>query len=208
MGEYKKEWFAFKIESLRHILDLTIEPSFAKAVCFQFHQMQDNSYKVFWNFETVKIASLIIQYAKDNKIDIKTPVIEVVDSDEFAKFIKSHSPVFNSDLSAADMEIVNAVIKADWKPIQYRCGLDGHSYRIKIYGEKIREYKTWCDIPNEWADLIPLVNFLIELANLQPDYSYRVAYIGGKSLKPYKEKIPEITLELPDWIEATDNKGD
>jgi len=130
MGEYKKEWFAFKIESLRHILDLTIEPSFAKAVCFQFHQMQDNSYKVFWNFETVKIASLIIQYAKDNKIDMKTPVSEVWLSQEFAKFIKSHSPIYSADLSNDDMEIANRLWRWALRTFLPRKNLRRQNYRI------------------------------------------------------------------------------
>ena len=212
MGDYNPKWYAFKIESSRHILDLTIEPSFARAVCFQFHQMQDNSYKIFWNFamSAKEFSILIKQYAEDYKIDIKTPLLEVIESEEFAKFIKQHSKIYKADLSEENMELVKAVIKADWAPIKYTCGLDGHSYCIKIYGEKVREYRCWCDIPNEWADLIPLVNLLIELANLQPDYSYRVSYIDGKSLKAHKEKISEITLKLPPWMEVTDNnnKGD
>ena len=61
--------------------------------------------------------------------------------------------------------------------------LCGHSYTIKIYGENPREYCSWCDIPKDWADLIPLVNRVIEIANLHPRDRYEVAYIGEKSLR-------------------------
>ena len=208
MGGYKKEWLAFEIDSKCHIMDLIIESSFAKAICFQIHQMQDNSYKVFWNFEfaSQKIVSLTIQYGKDNKIDMKTPLIEIWKSNEFAKFIKQHSKIYSSDLNENVVEIVNTIIKSDWSQLPYECGLDGHSYHIKIYGEKIREYHCWCNIPGRWFDLLPLLDLLIKLADLQPEDCYRPKNVIrlSKSSKPDKhshnKNFLELPIELPDWI--------
>lgn len=187
MGSYNKDWFAFEIESLRHILDLTIEPSFAPAACFQFHQMQDNFYRVFWNIGMTDRGSLpkVQEYVKANesKIDMQMPFSEFLKDAGLAKFMKRYAPIHSADLSSNDMEIVNAVANADWTPAQYGGGLDGHSYTIKIYGDTPREFHCWCRIPAEWTALIPLVNFVIGAANLQPRNCYEVKGVGALKMK-------------------------
>ena len=51
MGSYTAEWYGFEVKSRRHLMDLYIEPSFAPAICLQFHEMPDGRYKVFYNYQ-------------------------------------------------------------------------------------------------------------------------------------------------------------
>ncbi|MBR0262241.1 MAG: hypothetical protein IJQ85_10685 [Selenomonadaceae bacterium] len=51
MGKYNSDWFSFEIKSKRHVMDLAISPSFAKGVGFQVHEMKNNSFQLFWNYE-------------------------------------------------------------------------------------------------------------------------------------------------------------
>ncbi len=178
MGKYNSDWFSFEVESRRHIMDLIIEPSFAKTACFQVHETADNSFKLFWNFGMVsrEIISPLMEYAKLNKIDLRTPMTKVCCSEDFAEFMRQNAPPINiADLSADDMALVDAVDNADWRDVKYRCGLDGHDYTVKIYGEPIREFKCWCVIPKEYGALIPLVDRLIDIAKLEPCDCYAVS---------------------------------
>ena len=177
MGEYKSEWFSFKIKSQRHILDLAISPAFARGVGFQVHEMKNNSFQLFWNYalRPKEFFTLIAEYGRVNKINPKTPITEIFFSDELAAFMRAHAPeIFIADLDKNDMALVNAVVNANWQDEEYRCGLDGHHYDIKIYGEPIREYKCWHEIPKGWSELIPLVERLIEIAKLEPRDCYEV----------------------------------
>ena len=177
MGEYRDDWFSFDVKSLRHILDLSISPSFAKGVGFQVHETEPNSFRLFWNCGMIgrEIYSLIVEYAKLNRIDLKTIVSQFAFSEDFADFMRKNAPPIQSvDLNADDMNLVNAVVNANWRDEKYRCGLDGHSYTIKIYGAQVRKFKCWCVIPNAWQELIPLVERLIDIAKLEPRDCYEV----------------------------------
>ncbi len=188
MVNYQENWFAFEIDSKRHIMDLTIKRSLKKSVCFQFHQMKDDSYKVFWNFGVHgnDFVSLLLEYAEVNKLDKKTPITEVWNSEEFAKFVKSYpKKIYSQNLNKKDMEIVNYFVNYEWKlPIAYGGGLDGHSYHVKIYGKKIIEFERWCHITEDLKPLIPVTNLVIKIADLNPKNCYEVNSIGEKYLKP------------------------
>ena len=179
MGEYRDDWFSFEVKSKRHIMYLIIEPSFAKAGCFQVHEMEADSFKLFWNYELrpKEYVPLIKKYFEINsdKIAPKMSIAEFFFGKEFAAFMRQHTPeIFVADLNANDMALVAAVVNADWQYVKYRCGLDGHSYTIKIYGEEVREFKCWCNIPKAWSELIPLVDRLTEIAKLEPRDCYEV----------------------------------
>ena len=208
----EKKWLDFEIASARHVMDLRIESSFRKTVNFQVHEMQDNLYRIFWTKGKFPgdVMRIIVEYIENNGIDKKTPLVEIFQDKDFAKFVQSRFTIHSADLSATDMKLVNAVIDANWEPVEYRGGLDGHSYKIKIYGENPREYCSWCDIPASWADLIPLVDFLIDVANLEPRDCYEVSMIDGKYLKPLP-KVAPLMLELPPWmtpINDNEREGD
>ena len=177
MGEYRDDWFSFEIKSKRHVMDLIIEPSFAKAVCFQVHEMKNDSFQLFWNFGMTsrEMYPMLMKYARLNQIDLKTAITKILYSEEFNDFMKLNAPpVSIADLDADDMALVDAVVNAKWQDMEYRCGLDGHHYDIKIYGEQILAFKCWREIPKAWSELIPLVDRLIEIAKLEPRNCYEV----------------------------------
>ncbi len=209
MGEYNPDWFSFEVKGKRHIMDLTIEPSFAKAVCFQVHSTEVDSYQLFWNFSFVgrEISALLVEYAKRNEIDIGTAFAEILDSTNFNAFMRRHEPpIFVADLDADDMTLVDAVINANWRDEKYRCGLDGHHYDIKIYGAQVRTFECWCTIPEQWRELIPLVERLIEIAKLEPRDCYEVQGVYGadgisRRLKPLPPtNTGGMFLEIPEWL--------
>ena len=209
MGEYRDDWFSFYVKSLRHILDLSISPAFAKGVGFQVHETEPNSFRLFWNCGMLEheISPLIGEYVKLNRIDPKTSAAKVFFSKDFADFMRKNAPPIQSfDLSANDMNLVNAVVNANWRDEKYRCGLDGHHYDIKIYGAQVREFKCWCYIPNAWQELIPLVERLIDIAKLEPRDCYEVHGVFdsdgvSRRLRPLPStNTGNMILEIPDWI--------
>lgn len=213
MSDYEEKWYSLEIDSARRILDLIIKPSFVAPVNFQVHEMQNNCCRLFWRngFRSSEIDALAIEYYKNNRdrFNEKTPVIELFEDDGFANFMRLNAPIHSVDLSAADMKLVNAVIDANWAPVEFGGGLDGQSYMIKIYGENPREYNRWCDIPASWTALIPLIDFLIDVANLTPRHCYEVTWIDGKHVRPLpKETAVGGLIELPPWIIPVDGKGD
>ena len=180
MGEYRDDWFSFEIKSKRRIMDLAISPAFAKGIGFQVHEMENDSFQLFWNYELrpKEYGSLIEKYLEINKdkIDPKMSIADFFFGKELASFMRQHTPeIFIADLNADDMALVDAVVNAKWQDVEYRCGLDGHHYDIKIYDKEIRAFKCWRDIPKAWSELIPLVDRLIEIAKLEPRDCYEVS---------------------------------
>lgn len=190
-SRYSK-FFDFEIASSRRIMDLAINPPSARnPVGFQIHQMQDGAHKIFWNFALKgreRISAIQKYIVGKNYFNgrEKTPILEglneICNDPQFIEFTRTSAPIHSADLSENNMALVNAVIDANWAPVEYGGGLDGHSYTIKIYGENPREYNRWCDIPASWAALIPLVDFLIDVANLTPRHCYGVTWIDGKAV--------------------------
>ena len=184
MKDAQKKWLDFEIDSARRILDLKIESSFRSTVNFQVHEMQNNLYRVFWKKgkSTDDIFAMIMEYVENNNVDKKTPLVKLLQDENLTKFMQSRFTLHSADLSASDMKLVNAVVNANWSEVKCIRALCGHSYTIKIYGENAREYCSWCDIPASWAALIPLVDFLIDVANLTPRHCYGVTWIDGKAV--------------------------
>ena len=71
MGSYEAEWYGFEVESKRHLMDLLIEPSFSPAICSQFHEMADGSYKVYYNFQPrwKEVTDALKAYARQQNMD-------------------------------------------------------------------------------------------------------------------------------------------
>ena len=102
MGEYRGDWFSFEIKSKRRVMDLIIEPSFAKSACFQVHEMKNDSFQLFWNFGMTlrEMYPMLMKFAKLNQIDLKTAIAKI----------------FIADLDADDMALVDAVVNAKYRP--------------------------------------------------------------------------------------------
>ena len=178
MGVYL-DWFAFEVPNKHPLLELIIEPAFAvRSVCFQVHKSSGNVYKAFWNYEITsrEMPKLIHEYI-NYRPDVKNWMLgQLLDDPEFAKYIKKYTPINCRDLGASDMNIINDVINVDFGESRFVApgGLDGHSYTLKIYEKEYKEYHCWCVIPAEWKELIPLVDMVINIAELNPRERYAV----------------------------------
>ena len=206
MGEYNYKWFSFEVKSKRHIMDLTIEPSFAKAVCFQVHEMSENFFQLFWNLDMKghEVMALFKKFAEINNV---AATMENYFSEKFDAFMRLNTtPISIVDLDADDMSLVNDIINANWQYEEFRCGLDGHSYNIKIYGEQVSEFECWCVIPEAWIELVPLVDRLIDIAKLEPRNCYAVHSVRRANgvdktlLTPPPSNSEGMTLEIPEFF--------
>ena len=76
MGVYDAELYGFVVESRQHLMDLFIEPSFAPAICLQFHEMSDGSYRAFYNYQSAgkDEVEAVKAYAHEQKMDPSTKV--------------------------------------------------------------------------------------------------------------------------------------
>ena len=214
MGEYNYKWFSFEVKSKRHIMDLTIEPSFAKAVCFQVHEMSENFFQLFWNYElrpVIEQGKLMRKYIDLNrdKLPPKMSLPEFFYSEGLAAFMRLNAPPISiADLDEDDMSLVNDIINANWQYEEFRCGLDGHSYNIKIYGEQVSEFECWCVIPEAWIELVPLVDRLIDIAKLEPRNCYAVHSVRRANgvdktlLTPPPSNSEGMTLEIPEFFRS------
>lgn len=163
------EIFSFKIESKKHILSLYITPSFRKSVCFQVHQMDDDSLELFWNFELVgrELLPFMREFVKNNNLPEGIKVLDLFENVEFVKALKKKCPVSKSTLSKEQIEIINQVVNLKLPlDVEKHQGLDGHSFTIEIFGEKNQIYDSWCILPKEWRELSPLIEMAVNTAEL------------------------------------------
>ncbi|MBR5914115.1 MAG: hypothetical protein IKZ58_07130 [Selenomonadaceae bacterium] len=179
--------FQFEINSAVHIMDLMIKPPAARPkVCFQVHKMLDNANVLFWNFGLTARESmpLLRRYILENiekfKDRWKTKLLDGVAiacrDEKFIEMLKPHASIYSHELSDDEMKLVYDVVNADYYlPDDCHGGLDGHSYKLKIYGEMTRELNFWCYVPKKWATFPPLVDFFVETAYLYPKRCYEVS---------------------------------
>lgn len=179
--------FYFRIESATHIMDLIIEPPSAlPSVCFQVHKMQDDSAVLFWNFGLTNIQkmNLVFQYVNEHPENfpegMKTKMLDAeriaCRDEKFIETLKLRAPIQRHRLSSDELKLVDAVANADLKlPENYHGGLDGHSYKLKIYSEPVKEFNFWCYIPKCWVEIPPLVKFFVEVAHLPCKDYYEIS---------------------------------
>ena len=51
-------------------------------------------------------------------------------------------------------------------------GRDGYSYLIKIYGESVQKYSSWCIMPKQWTELAKIIEFSMEIIQPEPIEQY------------------------------------
>ena len=165
------EPFAFEVvDSKKHIIDVIIEPSYDNAVGFQVHEMMDGFY-LYWNEADMnKLFKLLgSSFPKDSKITLK----DALENEQFKARVKKVFEPQCIKLADVELEIINNVVDSELKDyVDKNQGLDGHSYRIIIYGDEIIERKTWCVLPKEWEILQPMIDLFIEYYNPVKRYHY------------------------------------
>ena len=163
------DMYGFKLDNKKHILNLYITPSFRKSVCFQVHQMDDDSLELFWNFEleSRELLPFMREFVKNNNLPERIKVVDLFEDVEFVKALKKKCPVSKSALSKEQIEIIDRVINTGIPiDVKKHYGLDGHSYTIEIFGEKNQIYESWCLLPEEWQVFSPLIEMVVSIAGL------------------------------------------
>ncbi len=172
MGAYL-DIFSFTVPNSQCcIMKILIEPVFRKAVCFQVHQMPDESFMLFWNFELhgSDFISSMKRFAKSNNLPYETTLEEVLENHEFLKGVADECPIHSVILNPADISVITASFQAPLPgDVEYRCGLDGHTYTMTIFDNTQRNYRFHNTISQEYESFKPLINLVIHYAKL--DYA-------------------------------------
>lgn len=180
MGSYTAEWYGFEVKSRRHLMDLYIEPSFASAICLQFHEMPDGRYKAFYNYQPPwkEVLEVIKAYAHEQKMDPSTKWDVAFNIAAAAGVFKHLAPISDYVLEDEERRIVDELYVNEL-PVtdEHHLGLDGHSYKLWIYkdGEE-KYYETWCVTPLSWGALRALVRTVVDRLGLE--YESYGAYIS------------------------------
>ena len=179
MGVYDEALSGFDIESKRYLINLKIMPFVGAGVCFQFHQMEDGSYKMFWNIDKIcggkEGTRNLCAYLKAHPGTRATDVQEVLKSKEFIAYVKGLSPVQCADLRGPEVDVVNDVAFAAWeKGDGVKSGLDGNWITVYL-PQTGKQYKTWSYVPEEWEELAPLVNMAVDKADLELGEYYKTS---------------------------------
>ena len=180
MGSYTAEWYGFEVKSRRHLMDLYIEPSFASAICLQFHEMPDGRYKAFYNYQPAgkEEVEAVKAYAYEQKMDPSTKVSVAFSAAAAAGVFKQLAPISDYVLEDEERCIVDELYVNEL-PVtdEHHLGLDGHSYKLWIYkdGEE-KYYETWCVTPLSWGALRALVRTVVDRLGLE--YESYGAYIS------------------------------
>ncbi len=201
MSDYE-DCFSFSVENSQRLLELKIVVSGRPpALCAQVHKMSDNTFMMYWNMglSTTDFFRKIKDYyysKMGEKLKTKT-LKQIMQDEDFIRYIKQFTPAHRKKLSRNDMNIIDAVINADWGAscIANNGGLDGHSYYLKIDGDRPREYETWCTIPSEWSALIPLIKLIVDDI-VKIEDKYREFYMPVRTVK-YSTEIAPADFEIP-----------
>lgn len=169
MGSYLDIFEFVVANSSRLIMKILIEPSFRNAVCFQIHQMNNGSTMLFWNFEphVKRFISAMQAFAKSNNLPLETTMEDVLKNPAFSKVMSEECKVSSVILIPEDIAVIKTICNAQIPTnVNYRIGLDGHSYTITVFDNKNRVYHCHDLIPKEYELFIPLINLVIHYAKL------------------------------------------
>ena len=181
MGSYTAEWYGFEVKSRRHLMDLYIEPSFAPAICLQFHEMPNGGYRAFYNYQPARKEEVeaVKAYAYAQKMDPSTKVNVAYSIAAEAGVFKQLAPISDYVLEDKERRFVDELYVNELPDTEeHHLGLDGHIYKLLIYkdGEE-KYYETWCVTPHNWGALRDLVRTIVERLGL--DYEKYGAYISN-----------------------------
>ena len=156
--------------SMRHLMDLTIEPALRDpAIQFQIHLTKDNEMRVYWR-KTI-LDSKLFSLIRNSGADITrcTSLHEAVCLPEVQQALLQEAPIESCAADQPGRQIVQSALNATLPPDpQKHFGYDGHHYFFSIYEPNPRTLACGCALPQEWDPLAPLITYLIQLAQLDP----------------------------------------
>lgn len=174
------KFFKESMKSGNCLIELLIEPSFREDVCFRVYQMEKDIWKILWvkDFDINDIIEKTKEFVSLYPQFQKRTLSELREIEEYRKFIIRRLPIREKLLSSEEREMVIKLLNEGIPEVANKPGgLDGHGYRITIYGNEIIERDCWCILPKEWEHLVPFINFVTSTADLnQNKYGvYRVS---------------------------------
>lgn len=168
MGVYVKEFCPLQGCKGEIVLSLLIEQSLrTKSVYFEVYNSV-GEWNLYWNYEISPVDFLPVmkKYAKKGATLQEAMEDEMVVG-EVSKLAKTYVCHLNED----DITIIKRIAEKGLPDVNRKKpqGLDGHSYEIKLYNIE-KEYRCWCVVPEEWGDLIPLIELFVAKADLNERY--------------------------------------
>lgn len=205
MSDYE-DCFSFTVENSHRMLELKIViDGRLPALCAQVHKMSNNAFMMYWNMglSTFDFFCKVRDYYSSKlgkRIDMLTleEILAQARQDaDFVTYVKQFTPANRKKLNKKDMDIIYALINADWGPscVANNGGLDGHRYYLKIDGGRPREYETWCTIPSAWSALKPLINLVVDDI-VKIEDKYRIFYMPAGTVR-YPAESDSIDFEIP-----------
>lgn len=183
---FEEKFYRYKIESLNHLIDLTIETSYREhpSVYFQIHEMSYHHMTMFWRtgFPDRKFIKIAVEANRMIQPEKSLSLEEIVRTKEYSELMYQKSPIFHQTLDANQTQIVRQVLNSDMdKNIRLPGGRDGHSYEITIYQPQCKKIQCWCYLPSEWKELGIFINSLVDVAGLDRIYCAKIsAFWEGK----------------------------
>ena len=164
MGVYLKEFSPIKGAKGNQKMTMLIERSHkAKSIYFEVYE-DENDWKVYWNYEIGpdQFLPIMSQYANP-KITINEAFNNPQIISKISELSQTHIKVLNEN----EIGIIQDLLNRGFPPVLGGMpqGLDGHSYIFTINGEE-NEYRSWRVLPKEWEHVKPVIEQLVNIAEM------------------------------------------
>lgn len=166
------KFFKESMKTEKCLIELLIEPSFREEVCFRIYQLEKDIWKILWikDFDLNDVIENTREFETLHRQFQKRKLSELKEIEEYRKFMIGRLPIHEKILSPEEKEVVLNLLKKGIPEVEHKPGgLDGHGYRIKIYGNEVIERDCWCVLPKEWEHLVPFIDFATTIANLNQE---------------------------------------
>ena len=142
-----------------------------RPLCCQFFQ-KGNDIFLYWNydFDFDEIIEAERIFSGENQLLSYT---EMKKSKAFYDYLNQIHPPKSVKLTEQQAETVRKLYQEKLPAVEnVPRGCDGHSYLMKIYGESVQKYHSWCIMPEQWAELAKLIAFSMEIIQPEPVEQY------------------------------------
>jgi len=175
----EEKYYDFKIESLKHLMDMTISMSFSKYpnIYFQIHEMGNHKITLFWR-KGLPDRKFIDATVEANKIvspEICLTLNDIIQYPEYFELMSQKSPIYSKALDDETIKLLYQVLNYDIDEVtKISGGRDGHSYYIKIHTPKLKKIRCWCILPEKWKSLAQIINAIVNTAELDEMYYAKI----------------------------------
>ena len=139
----------------------------------QFFQ-RENEIFLYWNY-TLDLNEIL--EAKKNFFGETDSIsyTEMMKSKDFYDYLNQIYPMKSEKLTKKQAEAVRNLYQEKLPSVEnIPRGCDGFSYRVKIYGDSVQKYYSWCIMPVQWVKLAKIIRFSMEIIQPEPMEQYIV----------------------------------